>query len=100
MNQPTLVTSLSKTLAVAAAAAQFTGSLTSSVRYLYTCDIASWIAQGVNPTASAADGSTYVPAGVPVYLDGKNGAKVSALRAGGSNGIASLTPAVGDKLGA
>lgn len=46
---------------------------------------------GTDPVATAADGSMYVPAATQVILDGRNGTKVSVIRASG-DGVASLTP--------
>lgn len=50
-------------------------------------------ADNAEPTATAGDGSMFVPASVVLVLDGRLGDTVSVLRSGGSNGDASLTPA-------
>lgn len=68
-------------------------SLTLAARdmYVFTCDIDCYIRQGTAPVAaSAADGSMYVPAGMPVVIDGAQGANVSVIRKGASDGIATF----------
>lgn len=49
-------------------------------------------ADNAEPTATAGDGSMFVPAGVVLVLDGRLGNTVSAIRSGGSSGDASITP--------
>jgi hypothetical protein len=58
--------------------------------YVFTSTIDCWIQQGADPEAEAAAGSLYVPANTPTYLDGRAGVKLAVLRAGGSDGAASL----------
>jgi hypothetical protein len=59
--------------------------------YRYCANVATWIAQGANPTATAGAGSMYVPAGSPVLLDGFDGAKLAVIE-DGSAGKANLVP--------
>ena len=92
-----LITSLADEVAVGAGSVQFgtllmtTTGVVGQNRYQYVANVASWIAQGSNPTATAGAGSTYVPAGVIVLLDGHLGAKLAVIQ-DGSGGKASLTP--------
>lgn len=62
-----------------------------TAKYSYVSNVATWIAQGASPTASAGAGSMYVPANVVVILDGAYGAELSVI-ADASSGKASLTP--------
>ena len=76
---------------VAAAETDFDTTLTATGVYLFTCDIDCYIKQGAAPVAaSAGDGSLFVPAGIPVVIDGAQGAKVSVIRKGSSDGVATL----------
>jgi hypothetical protein len=86
------VTSTSEALTVTSTAASFDTAMEAGGFYVFTCDVASWIAQGESPTATAADGSLYLPAGVSILLDGTAGAALSVIRASG-DGTASLTRA-------
>lgn len=61
--------------------------------YLYVANVASWIAQGASPTASAGSGSMYVPAGAQIIIDGALGASLAVID-DGSAGKCSLTPLV------
>lgn len=71
--------------------AEFAGTpMVNGEAYLYTCSVASYIKQGATPTAAAADGSMYVPADFPVFIDGGEGAKLALIRVGGSDGVATL----------
>lgn len=74
------------------AAQDIATALESGKKYFYTADIGSWVAQGTAPVASAGAGSMYVPAGFVLEVFGTRGTHLSVLRAGGSNGNASLTP--------
>lgn len=58
--------------------------------YVLTCSVAAWVAQGSNPTASAADGNIYVPADTPTLIDGTQGEKLAVLRVGSNDGVATL----------
>ncbi len=82
---------LTDTIAVSASSAQF-ASIESGKRYWFIASTACYIAQGASPTASAADGSCFVPAGLPVLIDGDGGAKVAVVRSS-ADGFASLAPA-------
>lgn len=59
--------------------------------FAFVSNTACWIKQAANPTASAADGSMFVPAGVVVMIDGTNGIKLAVVR-DAADGKASLTP--------
>ncbi len=61
-------------------AAEITDTLTTGKLYVFTSTTNCWIAQGAAPTASAAAGSMFVPAGVAVLLNGGFGAAVSVIR--------------------
>jgi len=48
--------------------------------WVYTANVDTFVKQGTGTvTASAADGSMFVPAGMPVLIDGAQGAVVSVL---------------------
>ncbi len=59
--------------------------------FAFVSSTACWIKQAADPTASAADGSMFVPAGVIVMIDGTNGVKLAVIR-DAADGKASLTP--------
>lgn len=78
-------------LAVGATEADTSLTLTAADLYVLTCDIDCYFKQGAAPVAAeAADGSMYVPAGMPILIDGAQGAKVSLIRKGSSDGVATL----------
>ncbi len=79
-------------LAVGAASGQFTAivAMAAGEFYRYICTVPSWVKQASNPTASAAAGSIYVGAGQELLINGAAGAKLAAIRDGGSSGTASL----------
>lgn len=77
--------------AVGAASAQNTISMLAGFDYLFVSDCSCYLAQGANPTASSADGSMLVPPGVPLLLQGRNGAKIAVIQSGGTGGNCSLT---------
>jgi len=60
-------------------------------RWLVTTDAAVMIAQGATPTAAKASGSTLVVPGYPLIVQGGAGAKLAAIRAGGSDGQLTVT---------
>ena len=86
----TPVPSASTYLAIAATSALFDVELEADAYYLYVASVATWIAQGTDPTAAVDDQSMFVPASTPITLAGATGAKVAAIRAAGDGG-ASLT---------
>lgn len=57
------------------------GAMVAKARYAFSTTTACYVLQGANPTATAGDGSTLVPAGATIYLDGGLGAKIAVLRA-------------------
>ena len=59
--------------------------------YLFVASVATWIAQGAEPTATAGAGSMLWPANTPLFVFGSRGAALSVLRAS-TNGSCSLTP--------
>lgn len=71
-------------------AAQVPITLEGNKVYFFTSSTACYLAQGANPTASAGNGSAYIPAGEPIYLHGDAGAKVSVLAL--VVGVVTLTP--------
>lgn len=76
--------------AVGAASAQFTTAMAASGTYLFVSDVGCYIQQGVNPTASSADGSMFLPGNCPVLIQGRNGAKLAVIQSS-TGGNASLT---------
>lgn len=71
-------------LSVTATSAVFDTVLSANREYAFVATAATWIKQGTEaspPTASAASGSSYVPANTLVVIHGRNGAKVAAIRA-------------------
>ena len=85
-------TSTSLSVAVGATSTAFGASMVAGLYYTYVADVASWIAQGASPTASAGAGSCYVPAGVVLPIDGAAGADLAVIEAS-TGGRASLTRA-------
>lgn len=81
------VTSVAANIATALDTTQFPGVAV----WIYVANTDSWIAQGASPTASAGAGSMFVPARLPVLVDGANGSHVSVIR-DSADGRASLTP--------
>ncbi len=74
--------------AVTTPAAQLAGTtMVATDLYVFTSSVDAWVKQGSNPTASAGDGSMFVPAGMPLLIDGAQGAKLSVLRVGASDGV-------------
>lgn len=68
----------------------FDTTMASGEHYLFTCSTGCYLKQGAAPVAaSAADGSMYVPAGLPVLIDGAQGAKLSVIRES-ADGVATL----------
>jgi hypothetical protein len=59
--------------------------------YEFVANVDSWICQGASPTASAGAGSMFVPANVPVIIDGVNGAALAVIQ-DSTSGRAALTP--------
>lgn len=84
------IPSTSARLAVGIASAQFSLVLADGSYYVYTATVGTWIAQGANPTASAAAGSMFVPANTLLTIAGLVGAKLAVIRAS-VDGDASLT---------
>lgn len=78
--------------AVGASSAQNTTSMAVDANYVFISDCSCYIKQGANPTASSADGSMLVPAGVALLLQGRNGAKLAVIQSGAVGGNCSLTP--------
>jgi hypothetical protein len=81
----------SKEHAVGAASASMGLAMLPGKFYLYVANVDSWIAQGATPTASAAAGSMFVPAGLPILILGNNGADLATIEDVAA-GKASLTP--------
>lgn len=83
------VAGTSKYLAVTDTAAVIQADMTEAGVYVFTADVDCYIKQGADPTASAANGSMLVSAGMPVVIDGAQGAKLSVVRKADS-GVATL----------
>ncbi len=92
------IPSTSEALAVDSSSTQFTLTLVTSPpkQYTFVSTTNCWIAQGANPTASAASGSMFVPALYPVLIDGRHGAKLAVVRntADGTSTLTELNPIV------
>ncbi len=86
------VTSTSDVKSVTNVAAQFDAEMGLGQWWMFSSTTACFIAQGANPTASAADGSVAVAAGQVVMLLGTHGAKLSVVRQS-ADGVASLCKA-------
>lgn len=57
--------------------------------YVFTADVDCYVKQGAAPTAAAADGSMFVPAGMPLLIDGLQGAKLAVI-AKSTTGVCTL----------
>lgn len=88
----TPVPALAEAIAVGGSSAPFDLEMSGGAFYLFTSDVACWIAQGEDPTATAGPGSMHVGAGRDVKIAGTNGAKLAVIRAGDEGGMASLAP--------
>jgi len=86
-------TTTSDSQAVGAVAATMAPTMTASERWLFVANTDCYIKQGAAPTATAGDGSMFVPAGVFVVISGLGGAKLSVIQAS-AGGTASLTRAL------
>lgn len=89
MSYPVPVTASAEYLAVSTTADEFVTEMEADQYFVFTCSVPCYIAQGETPTASAADGSTYVGAGESVLIDGTIGPYLSVL--GTTAGVATLT---------
>jgi hypothetical protein len=89
----TPISSLSDKLDVTAVSAQFAtlDGMAAGQRFRFISTTNCWIAQGENPTASAAAGSMFVAAGEVVNIKGDHGAKLAVIR-NSADGAATLTP--------
>jgi hypothetical protein len=77
---------------VTASAAQL-GAMEGKRTYAFSTTVACYVKQGVNPTATAGDGSALVPAGATIYVSGLDGAVLSVVRAT-ADGECTLTQVV------
>ncbi len=91
MQTPVPIIDDSIAIDVAVASAVFALVLDGGKLYQFASTVACWIAQGATPTASAAAGSMYVPAGVVVQVHGGFGVGLAVIRSVG-DGKATLTP--------
>lgn len=78
---------------VTSSSQQFDTTMAAEEFYVFTSSVACYIAQGANPTAAAADGSTILGAGQSCMIDGRIGAKLAVKRIGSVDGEATLTRA-------
>lgn len=85
------IASGSDVTAVTVTAATSGLAMQAGVTYRFVANTDCFIKQGASPTATAADGSMFVPARDVVYLSGDNGAALSIIR-DSADGKASLTP--------
>lgn len=84
------VTNSSDSVAVDGTSRQFAPTMADGQTWRYCASVATWIAQSANPTATAADGSMFVPAGVEILIDGGAGAKLAVIQ-DSVGGVATLT---------
>jgi hypothetical protein len=85
-------TSTSIVRAVGAASVSFGAAMADGQVWLFASSAGAWIRQGAGVAASAANGSTFVPAGVVMAIDGACGPDLAVIEAG-AGGTASLTMA-------
>lgn len=87
------VPSSSDVQTVGVASVEFDTTLAADRAYVFAANTDCYVAQAdTSATASAADGSVFVPAGTPLYLHGRNGDKVAVIQ-DASGGTASLAVA-------
>jgi len=65
-------------LAVTTGAQNLTTSMVAATTYVYSSNVDTFIKQG-GGTASAGAGSMFVPGGMPIIIDGTEGAALSVL---------------------
>jgi hypothetical protein len=93
LNRPSMlvpVAGTSEYLAVTTGDQDITTAMAAGELWLFTANVDCYIKQGAAApiTASAADGSMLVPAGMPVLIDANEGAVLSVL--GTAAGLATL----------
>lgn len=74
------VAGVSYFLSVTDTADDFTAEMEAGEHFIFTCTTDCYIAQGDTPEAEAADGSMLVPRGLPILIDGAQGAVLSVIR--------------------
>jgi uncharacterized RmlC-like cupin family protein len=80
------------TTAVGAASSNAATALKPTIFYIVSASTACWIAQGSAPTAVAGVGSSmFVPANIPIQIDGDGGAVLAVIQAA-AGGFISVTP--------
>lgn len=89
----TPVTALADYTTVVTASSQFTTivAMAPGQYYVFVSSTNCFIKQGSNPTASVAALSLFVPANVPLVLNGNDGIKLAVIRQT-ADGVASLCP--------
>lgn len=75
--------------AVVAGSTDFDTVLAAGDWAVFTCDVDCYIEQGDTPTAAASDGSMFVPAGLPILIDGSQGDTLAVARKA-TDGVATL----------
>lgn len=86
-----LIVSLSDVTAVGPASVQSGMTMVKGQRYFVVADCAMYVQQGANPTATAADGSCFLPANCPILIEGIDGAKIATIHPS-ATGFMSVTP--------
>lgn len=83
----------SEVVAIGAASVQSVTPLQGGSAHLYMLSSTAncWFKQGVSPTASAASGSTYLPAGIPMLVAGEMGTVLAFIQEGAATGKVSIT---------
>ncbi len=75
---------------VGASEVDFDTTMAAGEHYIFTCSTDCYIKQGAAPVAATAgDASMLVPAGLPVLIEGAQGAKLSVIRRA-ADGVATL----------
>lgn len=79
-------------VAVTGTSTRFGATMDSHSAYVFSTTTDTWIAQGATPTATVGAGSSLVPAGTMILIDGVCGADLAVLQDSAA-GRASLTRA-------
>ena len=86
---PVISTSVFSTITVAAQ--QFALTMGTNEYWELTASVPCYIAQSANPTAAGANGSELVLAAGVKLIEGASGAKISIIRVGAVDGVATMT---------
>lgn len=85
------IASLNSAIAtVGVASVVFTTVIGGNEIWQFCSSTACFVAQGAAPVAAAAEGSIFVPAGVPILIHGNDGAKLAVIQQA-AGGLATLS---------